>query len=237
MAPRKPPATGPRRGSEQLELGWDVPPATPAANDFVCWLYAAFKPHENGRLNISEIARGIDVARSTVRRWVHSGDPRIDHDTKNRLIRRAILRGHGHYLWPELDSISRGRSAATLEYALTSHELISQRPGDVPPTWVENGTLEQHRVLLLYFPSAHVYGVASIRHRKSFEKLMRIGYVIESTTAPNMYAGRILKQLTLARVDEARCIAPRALVPTGRTETWLETAELPRLRKRLPKPR
>ena len=218
----------------QLELEWEIPPATPATNDFVCWLWAAF-PAREGTLNISRISRVLGVSRTTTRRWIEKNDPKISRAQMNSLIRRAILRGRGHYLWPELDPVSRQRSELTLTYALQAHQLITQEPERIAPDWRTNGTLESHMVHLIYFPRAHVYGVSATRHPKALAKIERIGQIIDETKAPNKYAAVILKQLTLQRVDEHRCIAPRVLVPTGRTETWLEAAELPKLRKRLPR--
>lgn len=243
MSPRSSAAAAPGRrrpaeghtavAGEQLEL-WAVPPATPATSDFVCWLWAAY-PQRQGNLNISLVARNLDVSRTTVRRWIASNKPKLSRDQLNTLIRRAILRGHGHFLWPTLDPASRKRSELGLTYALQCHQLITEEPERIAPAWHTNGTLETHTVQLLYFPRAHVYGVSGFRHEKTQAKLQRIGEVVEEIQAPNKYAAIALKQLTLARVDEHRCIAPRALVPTGRTETWLEAAGVPKLRKRLPR--
>lgn len=219
----------------QLELEWEIPPATPATSDFLCWLWAAF-PARDGKLNISRISRALGVSRTTTRRWITKNDPsKMSRDQRNMLIRRAILRGRGDFLWPHLDPASRRRSELTLEYALQAHRLIATEPDRVPPAWHENGTLDKHSVYLVHFERAHVYGVTAANHPKALAKVQRSGTIIEETVAPNKYAAQILKQLTLQRVDQHRCIAPRALVPTGRTETWLEAAELPKLRKRLPR--
>lgn len=217
----------------QLELEWEVPPSTPAESDFLCWLWAAF-PQRDGRLNFTRIGDGLGVSRTTVRRWVTTNKPRLTREQKNTLIRRAILRGRGHMLWPPLNPILDRRAELNRDHALQCARLIRDRPQDIPPTWRENDTLEPRRVLLLHFPRAHVYGVASVYHEKAIAKLLRRGEIVEEAKAPNKFAGIVLKQLTLERVDDVRVIVPRELVPTGRTEVWLETAELPRLRKRLP---
>lgn len=220
---------------EQLELSWDVPPATAATNDFICWLWAAFPAHDNGRINISRVARDLDVSRTTVRRWMAHNDPKISRAQLSHLHQRAILRGRGHYLWPALDPVSRQRSDLALEYALQCHRLITEDPAAIPPEWHKNGTLQAHLVHLVQFPRAHAYGVSATRHPKALAKIERYGIIVDQAKAPNKFAAIVLKQLTLERVDEHRCITPRVLVPTGRTETWLESAELPKLRKRLPK--
>lgn len=221
-------------GGRQLELEWEIPPSTPAESDFLCWLWAAF-PQREGRLNFTRIGEGLGVSRTTVRRWVTTNKPRLTRQQYVTLVRRAILRGKGHMLWPPLNPIYDRRAELAREHALQCARLIRDRPQDIPPEWRENGTLNTRRVMLLYFPRAHVYGVASVSHEKAAAKVLRHGDLIEETTAPNKYAGIVLKQLTLERVDEARVIVPRALVPTGRTEVWLETAGAPKLRKRLPK--
>lgn len=217
----------------QPEL-WKIPPATPATSDFVCWLWAAF-PQREGQLNLTRVAAALEVSRTTVRRWIAADDPKLTHQQRVMLVRRSILRGRGHMLWPTLDPASRRRSELNLQYALRCDQTIRQDPSDVPPEWRTNGTLERRDVHLLYFPRAHVFGVAAVTAEKSLAKLLRFGDIVESTTAPNKFAAIALKHLTMERVDDARCVVPRALVPTGRTETWLETAGQPKLRKRVPR--
>jgi hypothetical protein len=205
----------------QLELDWEVPPATPATTDFVCWLWAAFPPRE-GRLHISRIAKALGVPPTTLRRWIARDDPKLRHQQVCRLHQRAILRGHGHYLWPDLDPVTRRRSELLYADALRNDELITSEPERVAPTWHQNGTLSPHVVQVVYFPKAHVFGVSAATHDKARAKVKRHGEVIERTVVPNRYAAIALKHEILNRVDEHRCITPRHLVPTGRTETWRE---------------
>lgn len=224
--------TGPT--AAQLEFTWEIPPATPATSDFVCWLWAAF-PQREGKLNLTRVAGALGVSRTTVRRWIATDTPRLSRQQLNMLIRRSILRGRGEYLWPPLDVATRRRSELNLEYALRCDKLIRTDPASVPPEWEKTGALRPREVHLIHFPRAHVYGVSAITHEKAEAKIRRYGEILETTRAANMYAGIVLKHLTLQRVDEARCIAPRALVPTGRTETWRESAGQPQLRKRVPR--
>ncbi|MGL5827627.1 MAG: hypothetical protein ACRCYU_22900, partial [Nocardioides sp.] len=56
---------------------------------------------------------------------------------------------------------------------------------------------------------------------------------IESTVVPNKFAAIALKHEILTRFDEHRCITPRRLVPTGRTETWRETGGSATIRRPL----
>jgi hypothetical protein len=228
---------GQRRGhttqtGSQLELDWEVPPATPATTDFVCWLWAAFPPRD-GRLHISRIAKALGVPPTTLRRWIAKDDPRLRHHQVGRLHQRAILRGHGHYQWPDLDPVTRRRSELLYTDALRNDELITNEPDRVAPTWHQNGTLSPHVVQVVYFPKAHVFGVSAATHDKSRAKVQRHGEVIESTVVPNKYAAIALKHEILNRVDEHRCITPRHLVPTGRTETWREIGGLTTLRRQL----
>lgn len=213
------PADGP---GEQLALSWAVPPATPATTDFLCWLWAAFPP-KNGRLNISRIATALGISTTTLRRWIAKDEPKMQATQIRRLEQRAILRGKGHYLWPGLDPVTRRRSELIYADALRNDELIRTEPQRVAPPWRKNGTVDPHVVQVVYFPKAHVYGVSAATHDKAQAKVRRHGNVIESTTVDNKYAAVALKQEILRRVDEHRCITPRHLVPTGRTETWRET--------------
>lgn len=197
----------------------EVPPATPATNDFVCWLWAAFPPRED-RMNISRIARALGVSRSTVRRWISSNDPKLSRSDLTQLHQRAVLRGRGDYLWPDLDAVSRRRAELVYETAVRARELIGNEPDRVAPEWRENGTLEAHQVHLVWFPLAHAYGVASTRHEKALAKVARHGEILQTVTVPDKFSAVALKHEVLRAVDEHRCISPRSLVPTGRTETW-----------------
>jgi hypothetical protein len=219
-------------GGGQLELGWEVPPATPAATDFVCWLWAAFPPRD-GRLNVRRIANALGVSTTTLRRWIAKDDTTLRHQQIRRLHQRAILRGHGHYLWPDLDPVTRRRSELLYTDALRNDQLITNEPERVAPTWHQNGTLGPHVVQIVYFPRAHVFGVSAATHDKARAKVERHGEVIESTVVPNRYAAIALKHEILNRVDEHRCITPRHLVPTGRTETWRELGGPTTLRRPL----
>src|SRR5699024_7657797 len=140
--------TPPNSGTSTPSALGTIPAATPAANDFVCWLWAAF-PQRDGTINISHVARALGVSRSTVRRWIASGQPHLSRGQQTMLTRRAILRGRGHYLWPRLDSDSRERAQLQLDYALRCAHLIRSEPENVPPAWRDNGTLEPHVVYLL----------------------------------------------------------------------------------------
>lgn len=197
----------------------EVPPATPATNDFVCWLWAAFPPRED-RMNISRIARALGVSRSTVRRWISSDDPKLSRADLTQLHQRAVLRGRGDYLWPDLDPVSRRRADLVYETAVRARELIGNEPERIAPEWHKNGTLESHQVHLVWFPHAHAYGVASTRHEKSLAKIARRGEILQTVTVPDKFSAVALKYEVLRAVDEHRCISPRSLVPTGRTETW-----------------
>ena len=219
-------------GGGQLAIEWEIPPATPAASDFVCWLWAAF-PSRDGRLPIARIAEVFGVSPRTVRRWIAKDAPHLNPGQIRRLHQRAILRGRGHYLWPDLDPATRRRSELLRADALRNHQLITTEPDQIAHTWRENGTLSPHVVQVVHYPRAHVYGVSAATHDKAQARLRRSGEIIETTTVPNKFAAIALKQEILARVDEHRCIAPKQLVPSGRTETWRELGGLATLRQPL----
>lgn len=211
----------PVAAGEQLELTWEVPSATPATTDFVCWLWAAFPPRD-GKLHVSRIAKALGVPATTLRRWISADTPKLQASQMRKIHQRAILRGRGHYLWPNLDPVSQRRSELFYANALRNDELITTEPKRIPPTWHENGTTSPHLVHIVYYPRAHVFGVSAANHDKAQAKLVRTGQIIESNTVSNKFAAIALKHEILRRVDEHRCITPRALVLSGRTETWRE---------------
>lgn len=208
-----------------------VPEATPAAPDLICWLWAAFPPR-NGRLHVARIAEGLGVSASTIRRWVREA-ARLQLNDEGMLLvkRRAILRGRGRYLWPDLDPTSRQRQHLQARYAARVDYTIRTTPEQRSPTWSQNGTLEEHTVALVHYPKAHAYGVSTARSAKSLQRLQRTGVIMQATTVSNKYAAVVLKHHTLTRVDSHRCLVPRELVPSGRTETWRETGGVVRLRR------
>lgn len=49
------------------------------------------------------------------------------------------------------------------------------------------------------------------------------GQIIDETTVRNRHAAVLAKAAVIDRAGDAHCIPPRALVPTGRTEMWLQS--------------
>lgn len=211
------------------DLADHLPEATPAVPDPICWLWAAF-PQRDGRLHISRIAQDLGVSATTIRRWIREADRTTLDDAGQLMIkRRAILRGRGTYQWPDLDQNSRQRQMLQARYAAQVNDTI--RAGQSAAKWATDGTLEEHHVAVVQFPRAHDYGVTSARTANSLRRVERYGRIVQTLTVPNRYAAVMLKQATLARVDHARCVVPRELVPTGRTETWREVAGPVRMRR------
>jgi hypothetical protein len=69
---------------------------------------------------------------------------------------------------------------------------------------------------------ADVYGVAVISAGKSRARLEKAAEILQVRHVPNKYAGLLIKHAIQATRAGHRCIAPRSLVPIGRTETWRE---------------
>lgn len=195
-----------------------LPMATPATADLVCWLWAAFPPTD-GRLHIPRIATVLGVSPATIRRWIADPTGRhFDSQTQRYLSRRAILRGRGTYLWPPLDPTTTERSAGERDNAINATSSISR--GIYPPAWETNGTLTSYSVLLVHYPRAHVYGVHTVRSNKARSRIHRDSDIVDEISADHRYEALVLKHALLDTVVERRCIAPAALVPTGRTDTW-----------------
>lgn len=195
-----------------------IPEATASTPDLVCWLWAAFPPR-NGQLHLRRIADALAVSPSTIRRWVSDAQDReFDEDTQRYLTRRAILRGRGTYLWPDLDTASVHRTTGEATNAGTATAAIED--GRYPAIWDSNGTLETHHVLEVAYPAAHVAGVAVVRTQAARRRIERTGTITKATPAPHKYAGLQIKHQILGPHRDQRCIPPRSLVPTGRTDTW-----------------
>lgn len=202
-----------------------LPEATPATPDLLCWMWAAIPP-KAGRLHVARVAAALNVSDSTIRRWIKTaGERPIDPTALTTLRRRAILRGRGQFLWPSLDLATRERAWVLHQDALAGQQLITEAPNDVPVAWLTGNALKPHEVMLVYYPTARVHGVASAATPDSARKIRRNGgEILETVLAPNRYAARIIKAASLEQASEHRCIPPRSLVPTGRTETWRQAA-------------
>lgn len=208
----------------------ELPLADPATPDLVCWLWAAI-PNRDGRIHVATAAKALDVSDSTIRRWLKApGEWELTPTSIARLKQRAILRGRGHYLWPALDQGSRDRAQAQLDVARASLAMQRDDPARIPPTWHTTGALTPHQVHLVHYPAAHVYAVAVTSSPKTLQRLHRLGARFLSTRkVATKWEAWTVKHTALAKVADRRCIVPAAMLPVGRTDTFLEAAGVIRL--------
>lgn len=201
-----------------------VPPATPATPDLICWIWAAIPPR-NGQINITRAADRFGVSRTTMRRWIHNAeDLELNDVAIIRARQLAILRGHGTYLWPDLDPSTTARSDSSLRYAEQAANLIADEPERIPAAWHTNGWTTPHQVLLIWWPAARVHTITTTRSDKTLSKIERFrGEIVQTRAEPNRYAAEVIKYRTLGSDPGRRCIAPNALVPIGHTEAIRHT--------------
>lgn len=197
--------------------------ATKATPDLVCWLLAAVPPSRTGGVNVARVAEVLDVSRSTVYRWLKTADEReFEPDARRILARYAVLRGHGGYLWPRIDSATSIRHQAYLEDALAGIANITRNPGAYT-TWRPATTAAE--VFTYHHPLAKVYGVAYATTTTNRRRILRGGAtIIQSVQAPSVLHAKAIKYSTLALAGDERCIAPRELIGEGRTEVWRQRA-------------
>ncbi|OFE15590.1 hypothetical protein BA895_22290 [Humibacillus sp. DSM 29435] len=74
-----------------------------------------------------------------------------------------------------------------------------------------------------YPPKTHVYGVTSARTVKALQKVTRVGQIIQTRTVDSRFAAQLVKLETLDQARDHRCVIPRELIPSGRTEVWFES--------------
>lgn len=207
-----------------------IPPATPAASDLVCWLHAAYPARDDGWLPTSHIAADLGVTSRTVRRWAQDTAKIPAHEHRTYLARRAILRGRGTYLWPELDESSRFRQDEQGAFHARCAQLVNDR--DILPAWEEAGHIAEYWIALAWYPRAHAYTVAMGRTRKALTRIEYRAEILRVITAPSMFHAAAIKAATLSQYPDRRCIAPRELIPTGRTEA-LRSGLTPRFRRKI----
>lgn len=210
-----------------------IPPATPAASDLACWLHAAYPARDDGWLPTSHIAADLGVSPRTVRRWAQDAAKVPSHEHRTYLARRAILRGRGTYLWPELDESSRFRQDEQGTFHARCAQLVDE--GDVLPAWEEAGHIAEYWIALAWYPRAHSYAVAMGRTKKALTRIEYRADVLRVITAPSMFHAAAIKAATLGQYPDRRCIVPRELIPTGRTET-LRSGPTPRFRRKIHTP-
>lgn len=211
----------PLSGAQELYEAASIPEATPAAPDLLCWLWAAVPPRR-GRLHVSRAAAAFGVSDRTLRRWLANG-VELDRARRVRATQLAILRSKGHLLWPDIDPGSRARGEARRRNAAQCQAIIEHEPHRMVPEWKTDGTLRPHSVLLIRYPPAHAYAVNVSRAPKTLQKIRAGGgQVMLEITAATKFAADLAKYAALDTVDEHRCVAPRTLVPIGRTDAWRE---------------
>lgn len=105
----------------------------------------------------------------------------------------------------------RPRWAARLRFAQVCLDRIAS--GEALAKWSTDGTLEPHTVLLVHFPKAHVYGVASTRTSKGRARVLSKVTVVQEVTVANKYIAILAKELTLATHHQHRCVAAASCFP------------------------
>lgn len=204
-----------------------IPPATAAASDLVCWLHAAYRPRPDGWLPTTRVAADLGVSARTIRRWAQESERTPTPPQRTYLARRAILRGRGTYLWPDLDDAGRFRQRT--QGQLHAGYAAQVDAGDTRPYWRDRGHLETFWVVLAWYPRAHVYQVAIGRTDKALSRIAYRAEILKVQHAPSMFHANAVKAATLAAHADRQCITPRALVPTGRTDTLRQTGGTPTL--------
>lgn len=203
----------------------EIPAATPAAADFICWLWAAIPASpRTGSIHVSRVAQALEVSDTTVRRWIKAAvaEPKqpLRPDVMRTLLMRANLRGHGDFLWPPLGERER---AAQLRAGNAEKNLriLVDHPENVPDAWRDAGHLCTFRVWLYYHPRARVFGITSGSTNDMYSKVRRGGAdLYDVVEVPSRWHAEVLKADVLNLVGAARCLPPREMVPVGRTETW-----------------
>lgn len=216
-------------------VAMELTPPTPATADLLCWLWAAIPP-KDGRLHIARAAEALKVSDSTLRRWIKAADaadmPQQARCALPRMRQLANLRGKGQLLWPPLDQASRDRQAALVREAQRALTATIEQPDAVPVSW-----LTSHTLYLVHYPAARVLGVASGSTDDTARKIRTArGEIVRTLQVQNRHAARLAKAAVLEQIQSARCIPPRTLIPTGRTETWRDSAadvDLARVREAL----
>lgn len=192
----------------------------PPENDLRCWLRAAIPPRPDGSIDVRRTADRFGVSPTTVRRWLkRTGAARLDPVYRTRALQLAILRGHGTILWPDPDPSTHAREEAAYRYALRCAELIKDEPNSIPASWGRLGHLDEHAILLAWWPGARVWTVTTTREERTPRKITNHGgEILTQHLAPNEYAAEVIKYSTLDTYSDRRCVAPRSLVYLGHSE-------------------
>lgn len=199
----------------------ELPPPVPAPNDLACWLHAAYGPE----IPVAEAAVDLHVAPSTLRRWIASQRPPVRHAQRVYLARRAILRGRGTYLWPQMppELLERRRLQALAQADLAA--AVDQ--GEREERWLEAGYLERYLVTAWWYPHAHAWAISAGRTEGAHARHQSRAEQVDAIEAPTKFHAMAIKQATLEAYTDHRCVTPRELLPTGHTEAFLSSCPPP----------
>lgn len=192
-----------------------LPSWSPAAGDLRCWLEAAY-PRRGAHLPTTLIADDLNVSPSTIRRWLRDDHTGLTRTQRAYLARRAILRGRGTYLWPQLDQDTLTRQAHQAGYAARLAGRVDA--GDIDPLWRGRGDLDPYWVVLAYYPRAHAYAVSIGRTSKALSRIGHRAEVLHQGRAPHRFAAQVRKHDTLSAYGDRRCVVPTELIPTGHSD-------------------
>lgn len=202
-----------------------VPKATETTPDALCWIWAAIPPRADGRIDIPRVAAAVDRSQSTIRRWIRAAPTKSLDERALRILRmRANLRGHGDYLWPPLNHEAAEAAEKLRQRAQWRLEVLNA--GQVPSTWAER-ELRPQSIYLYHHPIARVFGVATASGRTNWQALRKAGATdppVATIEVPTRIHAQVIKYDILELLADHRCLPPRAMIPSGRTQTWWQRA-------------
>lgn len=190
--------------------------------DLKIWIQAAIPPRPDGSLDRDRAAKRLGISTRTLRRWLAHPES-VPLTARKRLLQLAILRGHGHILWPAPPADVLDRDSQLAEYAVNASFEIAA--GENLDFWAgpRPERLKPHNLLMLHYPRAHAYCVTTAQDAKALAKIKRTGaQIITQQTFANYWAAQAIKMSWLEQHRDLRCVVPRELIPISRTHLWRE---------------
>lgn len=167
--------------------------------------------NRRGTTDVSTVAAGLGVSRSTVYRWIADPDAVIPAGRAHQILQAAL---------PDPVTLRRERQA--LDYAVDAIDAIRRPRGrSIKPEWREQLWLEPHLVATLDLDLVQLLQLATTRiSGRGVADLERRATFADFTTVPTRFHATVLIQSVLDQVRPWRIQARALSIGVGPTRTW-----------------
>lgn len=200
-----------------------VPPITAVAGPrwtrkrLVGMLIDCYGPSPRGAVDAAAVAAYLDVAESTVRRWISGGRTHANNRHPTIPARRLTQLQIGP---PEVER----RNDQQSRYALAAIAGLAAQQ-NITPYWREHGWLDEHTVTVIALTGTPWHQVAySGGSARSSDVLRRRGAVVDSAVVPTRFHAQALTHAVMLTQQCWRVHPAPSQLKVGNTTVWMADA-------------